>query len=429
LQAPRAIFHGLRIFGRDLAIGTDGATAVVAGLVFTGLVGFVGLGTETGMWYYTHRTMQAAADSSALSASAALEAGSTNGFSTEGKATAAQYGFADGTAGVTVTVNHPPASGNFAGNAKAVEVIVQQPQTALITASFLPGGGPTIAARAVALQGNPGTGCVLALDTGASAATFGNGTTNVNLVKCGLYVNSNSSSALTLVGGAQITADSASIVGNLSDSGNAAITTVHGITVGAQPATDPYQNVQIPPTSGCDHSGFSAPKNGPALMPGVYCNGLSINANANVQLSPGTYIIDRGSLSVSGNATVTGTGVTFVLTDSAGTTPATVAIHGGATLDIQAPTTGAMAGIAFIQDRNGTSGTNNDFSGGTSQSITGVIYFPKETISFAGGTQTGSGCLQLVADEVDFKGNANLEINCSGKGTATIGAGSSKLVE
>jgi hypothetical protein len=428
LQPPHRILSRSRTVGRELVVSTDGATAIVAGLVFTALVGFIGLGTETGMWYYTHRIMQAAADSSALSASAALEAGSTSG-SAEGKTTAARYGFADGTAGVTVTVNTPPASGNFTGNAKAVEVIIQQPQTALITAAFLPGGGPTISARAVALQGNPGTGCVLALDTGASAATFGNGTTNVNLVKCGLYVNSNSNSALTLVGGAQITADSANIVGNLSDSGNAALTTVHGTNVGAPAAADPYQNVQLPPTSGCDHSNFSAPKNGPALLPGVYCNGLSINANANVQLSPGTYFIDRGSLSVAGNATVTGTGVTFVLTDSAGTTPATVAIHGGATLNIEAPSTGALAGIAFIQDRNGAPGTNNDFSGGTSQSITGVIYFPKETISFAGGTQTGSGCLQLIADEIDFKGNANLEINCSGKGTATIGASSSKLVE
>lgn len=427
MQAPLAAVAQKAAVGKQLARDTSGATAVVTGLVFTGLVGFVGLGTETGLWYYTHRTMQSAADSGALSAAAALQAGSANGYVGEAKAAAASYGFTDGVAGVTVTVHQPPASGNYTGNANAVEVIVQQAQTALFSAAFL-SSGPTISARAVALQGAPGTGCVLALDAGASAATFGNGTTNVDLVKCGLYVNSNSSSALTLVGNARIEADSVSIVGNLPAADRSSITSTQGITTGAAPAADPYQNVQVPQFTGCDHSNFSAPKTG-TLSPGVYCNGLSVTGNANVQLSPGTYIIDRGSFSVAGGSTVTGDGVTLVLTNSTGASPATVSIHGGATIDLSAPTSGAMAGIAFFQDRNGIQGTGNDFSGGTTQSITGAIYFPKETVSFAGGTNTNNACLQLIADEIDFKGNANFAVNCAGKGTRSIGSSSSKLVE
>ena len=34
-----------------------------------------------------------------------------------------------------------------------------------------------------------------------------------------------------------------------------------------------------------------------------------------------------------------------------------------------------------------------------------------------------------VADEIDFKGNANLEMHCTGTGVAAIGGSSSKLVE
>src|SRR5262249_9197241 len=156
-------------------------------------------------------------DSAALSAAAALVAGGTGNYTTEAKATTAHYGFADGTARVTVTVNKPPKSGHYTANANAVEVLISQPQTGLFSSLFL-ANGPTISARAVAVQGNPGTGCVLALDTKASAATFGNGTTNVDLVACSLYVNSNSSSALDIVGSATISAYSASIVGNLADS-------------------------------------------------------------------------------------------------------------------------------------------------------------------------------------------------------------------
>ena len=54
---------------------------------------------------------------------------------------------------------------------------------------------------------------------------------------------------------------------------------------------------------------------------------------------------------------------------------------------------------------------------------------PNQIISFAGGTQTGSGCIQLVADEIRFVGTSNLEINCTGKGTKAIGSSTAKLVE
>jgi Flp pilus assembly protein TadG len=417
----------LNAFRKDLAQSTEGATAVVVGLVFTGLVGFAGLGTEVGLWYQTHRAMQAAADSAALGAAVALGTGGPKTIVTEAKATLAKYGYVDDIGGVTVTVNNPPTSGAYNGVANAVEVIVQQPQNALFSAVFL-SASPTISGRAVALQGAAANGCVLALDTGAKAATFGNGTTNVNLTGCQLDVNSNSSAALTLVGGAEITTDSANIVGGVS--GMSGLTTVNGVRTGAVPVADPYANVALPSYQGCDHSNFSA-KSGVTLSPGTYCGGIKVNAGASVELNPGVYVLDQGSLSVAGNATVSGEGVTVVMTSSTGSNPATASIHGGATLDITAPTTGPTAGIAFFQDRTGTPGTINDFSGGTTQNISGAIYFPTETITFAGGTNTGNNttCIQLIADEIDFKGNANLAINCTGKGVKSIGGSTAKLVE
>jgi Flp pilus assembly protein TadG len=411
-----------------LAQDTSGATAVVAALVSTALIGFVGLGSETGLWYYTHRSMQAAADSGALGAAAALQAGDATGYVAEAKAAVAKYGFIDGAAGATVTVNKPPSTGNFKGNAATVEVIVQQPQTAVFSSLFL-ASAPIVSTRAVALQGKTGNDCVLALDTGASAATFGNGTTNVNLVGCSLAVNSNSSSALNLVGGATVTADSASIVGGYVDTGNATITTTNGITTGAAAVADPYANVAIPPFSGCNSLSLQPHATTSVSGGGVYCNGVSLNAGMTLNLSNGTYFIDRGLLTVNGGATLNVSNATVVLTSSSGSNYATVDIHGGATINATAPSTGATAGLAFFQDRNAPKGGANTFSGGTTQNIQGAIYFPNQIINFAGGTQTGSGCLQIVADEIAFKGNANLETHCTGTGVASIGGSSSKLVE
>src|SRR5713226_816833 len=98
--------------------------------------------------------MQAAADSSALGAAAALLAGNATSYVAEAKATAASYGFVDGASHVAVTVDTPPKTGNFTTNAAAVEVVVAQPQTRLFSALFL-ASSPTISARAVAMQQSP----------------------------------------------------------------------------------------------------------------------------------------------------------------------------------------------------------------------------------------------------------------------------------
>lgn len=430
VAAPRlrAIFSPI---AKRLLIDRKGATAIGVGLVLTSLLGFAGLGTEVSLWYVTKRAMQGAADAAAYGAALANGGGSA-AYTAEAKATAASYTFIDQTAGVVVAVNQPPQFGNYTGTKTAIEVIIQQPQNQLLSAMFM-AAGPVIQARAVAI---PGTGpdCVLALNTGASTDILANGSTSVNLIKCGIAANSSSSSALDIVGGATIAADSASIVGGIS--GNGELTTVNGAVQGAPPVPDPYQDLQVPPFSGCTKSGFSmnggtqsfSPTNG---APVVFCNGIGLRAGATLTLSNGTFIIDQGTLALNSGSTLNITNATIILTSSTGSNYATVSVHGGATVNATAPAAGSTTGIpgvAFFQDRNAPTGATNDFSGGTTQNIKGALYFPKQIVTFAGGTQTGSGCTQIVADEVDFKGNANLESNCTGTGVKTI-TSAPKLVE
>jgi hypothetical protein len=390
----------------------------MVGFAIVGMLGLAGLGTEGANWYVTKRTMQGAADGSAYGAALAGTDSAT--YTTEAKAIAATYGFVDQTAGVRVAVNVPPLSGNYTTNSSAIEVVITQPQQRLLSSLYL-AANPTIAARAVVLRGL-GPDCVLALNGTASADAFVNGTTDVNLIKCGLAVNSNSASALNIVGSAQITADSASIVGGIS--GNGTLTTVNGTYTGASAVPDPYANVQIPDYQALPCT--SLPNNGQTIdasqvSGGIvrFCASLSMAGHETITLENGIFIFDGGSLSVN-NSTLNLINATIVLTSSNGSNYGTVSIHGGATINATAPTSGPMAGIAFYQDRNAPAGTSNDFSGGTTQTIEGAIYFPSQIVNFAGGTQTGSGCLQIVAGEVDFKGNATLESNCTGKGVKTI---------
>jgi hypothetical protein len=389
------------------------------------IVGAAGLGTEVGLWYYTHQHMQSATDSAAISAATAyVVQGNSSGLSTHAKATTASYGFVAGLNGVTVTVNQPPASGNYTSTSNAVEVLVSQPQSRLFSGVF--SSSPlTVAARAVAI-GNGGLGCVLSLDGSASGATVVKGTAAVNLTGCSLMDNSSSSSALTMNGSATLSALSVSVVGNIS--GASSITTTQGITTGANAATDPYAGSSYSSISGCDKHNFSSKKT-ETIGPGVYCGGISLNAGADVTLSPGVYYLDQGSLTVNGGATLSGTGVTIVFTSSSGSNYATANINGGATVDLVAPNTGTTAGIVFFGDRNMPVGTGFSFEGGASQVFGGALYLPKGAVSFAGGSGTGQACTQLVADTITFTGNSNFAVHCSGYGTKPLGSGLAKLVE
>ncbi len=436
--------HGLtktlRTRGVQLARDRKGGVAVLTALSLTTLLGFAGLGTEATLWYVTKRNMQGATDAAAFTAATAEYAGqNAAAFTTAAKAITAQYGYTNGSNNVVVTVNNPPLSGAYTTNASAIEVIVQQRQTMLFSGLFM-SSAPTIKARAVAL-GTPassgssgGNGCVLALDSGNVQDVTDSGSTQLNLNKCSIYVNGSASNALTLSGGATIDAQSAYISGNYTTAGGAQLNTTDGAHTGVNPTADPYASVNVPSYSGCNRTtsvttASSQTVNLQPSTPGgtyVICGGISASGQSTVNLAPGVYILNGGSVSLTGGATLNGGGgVTIILTSSTGTNYGTVSLAGGTNLNIVAPSTGATAGLAFFQDRNAPNTKSNSFTGGATQSITGAIYFPNETVSYSGGNANSPApCTQLIGLKLSFTGNSVLNASCTGTGVKSFGSGS-----
>jgi hypothetical protein len=67
--------------------------------------------------------------------------------------------------------------------------------------------------------------------------------------------------------------------------------------------------------------------------------------------------------------------------------------------------------------------------GGGTQNITGAIYFPLQTVSYAGGSSTGgSNCTQLIADQINFTGGSTFSSSCTGSGTQPINLTNGTLV-
>lgn len=422
----------IRALARRFVRDRKGGVAVLTAVTLTTLMGFAGLGTEATLWYVAKRNMQGATDAAAYSAAIAESAGQASGaFTAAADAVAKQYGFTNGTGGVVVTVNNPPASGSYTGNASAIEVIVAQPQPLLFASLFM-GSSPTVSARAVAApsSGSGGTAnCIIALDKGNVTDLTDSGSAQLNLNSCSLGIDSSSSSALNLSGSATINAQSVSIVGNYTTSGSAKLNTTNGVTTGAAPVPDPYANLSIPTYSGCNSTNTTVTTSKSYSVSGsvyVFCGGLRISGSGNVTLNPGVYIINGGGLSVSGTATLSGSGVTIILTSSTGSSYGTVSISGGASVTLSAPTSGATSGIAFFQDRNAPSSGSNSFSGGSTQSITGVLYFPSQSVTFSGNSgNSAAKCTQLVGYQLTFSGSSTFNANCNGTGVTGMGGNSS----
>ena len=416
------IFVTVRRAWRD----ESGAYVVIFALAAPALIGIAGLASEGGLWLYQHQKLQGAADSAALSGATLHGITPAQDLNLQTKGVAATYGYDTGTPGTSVTVNTPPSSGNFTTNNKAVEVIVSVSQPRLLSAIFTT-TPLTITARAVAVAGNAGNGCVLSLDGTASGATSSQGSSAITLTGCAVFDDSANATGLVNGGSATINAESVNVVGGVS--GGSGITTTNGVHTGILPVADPYAAVVPPAYSGCDATS-TVLHTTVTLNPGVYCNGFKLNAGANVTLNPGIYYFDRGAFSVAGGATLQGTGVTLVFTSSTGSNYATATINGGATVNLTAPTTGTMAGLVAYGDHNMPLGTQFKFNGGAGQTMTGAIDVSKGDLFYAGNTGAGSsGCLQLIGDTVSFTGNSNLAVNCTGVGTKPIGTSKASLVE
>src|SRR5438270_7947785 len=267
-----------------------------------------------------------------------------------------------------------------------------------------------VAARASVTNANDGLGCVLALNPAAAGAATAQGSTTVNLNGCSLYDNSKNDTALTVGGSATVHADFVGVAGGVGSTSG--ITATNGIRTHITPVQDPYADVPAPTYSGCNQNNFTA-KNAITINPGVYCGGIGTNANAVLTLNPGLYILNGGGLTVNGGATVNGDGVTLYITSSNGNSWAGVTINGNANVNLTPMTSGNTRGMVVFADRNTPQGTSFKFNGGANQYFAGAIYVPTGALQVSGGADTLTTYTQVTDDISMFTGNSNLAIDCS----------------
>jgi hypothetical protein len=380
---------------------------LTAAAMSVGLIGFLGLATDVGYLQWTQRCLQTAADSGAIAGAQEMLRGSSNTVvATAAKNDASLNGATNGTGGVTITVNSPPASGSYTTGNTAVEVIVKK-SAPLYFMGVFGATSATVGARAVARLGNTGN-CLYTLDPTKANSLYLNGAFNVNM-SCGAMIDSSNSQAMYLNGAINWTGSS-NVVGNYYENG--AINMSPAPKTGISAQSDPLAYVQPPTVGACNYTNYSITgAYNKTLSPGVYCGGITINGAGTVNFSAGTYILEGGGLSVIGANILNGAGVTFYDTQGGGYSYGPVSITGATIMNFSAPTSGSLASMLFFQDRTIASPAASTFVGATSATMTGSIYFPTSALTYTGAS-AGSYTI-IVADTVTFSGAANIGANYS----------------
>lgn len=391
---------------KRLAQDTSANVLMISALGATSMVGAAGMGVDTVQWFLWKRQLQQAVDSGAMAGAYSKH----NGIAvTDPAKNEIDRNFVDT---FTVVSIGTPKSGDFKDDTTAVEVIAQTSRSLPFSSLFFK-TAPTIQVRSVAATVAGAKHCVIALAKDGTGI-YVHGTADVNL-GCGAAANSQVASAVDLTGSSVLRADPISAVGGISYGSqnipNDTTLLPYGLEV-----EDPLgsRNLSAPSSpAGCSENNFAVqPNQTLTIAPGRYCNGLSLKGK--VTMSPGVYIIDRGSFDVSSQAKVTGEGVTIVLTGTTASNVADIKINGGAELDLRAPTKTEdpeWYNILFYQDPLGSS-VENVINGGSALNFEGVVYFPSGNVRFNGNAGQHADCLLLVAQRVNFSGESSLDNDC-----------------
>jgi Putative Flp pilus-assembly TadE/G-like len=307
-------------------------------------------------------------------------------------------------------IQNAPASGPYAGNNRAVRVILSSQRPVPFFALFS-SGSMNVSVEATAAYIYTGQYCVVSLETANVTGVIfaGNATTYLG---CGVISNARSTSAVTAGGSSTVTASPIAAVGGVPPSASYVGTT--RLLPYSPPQPDPYAALPQPSVPTVCNNELRVQPNDAAttVQPGCY-RGMDIKGT--VTLAPGTYVIDGGTLSFGSQANVTALGVTFILTSrTAASDPSSIAdvsINGGAQLNFSAPASGTYAGVLMYQDRRAPDGSSQ-INGNSASSFQGGFYFPGRQLTFNGTTGMQTQCLQLVARRVTFSGDSNIQNVC-----------------
>jgi hypothetical protein len=400
-----------------------GATSAVITLMIIPIVAAVGMGVEGGSWYLLHRAAQNAADAASVAAAinacapgAACDTTAKSAtYLEEAAAVAKEFGFPDD-ANTDVAATKVNCPGTTSPDCYQVLITKRFPLSLVrivgFTGDATVSGQPAQTIRAVAIARPKADGkafCMIGLQTSGEALRI-NGGPNVDLSGCDLYSNSN-----LVCNGAN--SDTGVNYGYAHGASQCGATKVSGSVTLA----DPFDALSSAiPAGTCTSAQIAAGTtiNASTAWPGGIlktCGNTKLTGNITRTATNQVLRVHQGSLDLNGfTLKTTGTGsMTVILTGEDKNSGPNVEhiLKGGGVIDIAAPLTGDLHGVAIMQDKT-VDGSKNVFDttytgNDPTLNIQGLIYMPNGEFTVKGAINLHTGglsCLGVVAKKILVSG-------------------------
>ncbi len=403
-------FHKLMSNLRDNRRG-NALIIVATGLPV--LIGGAGFAVDTAQWYMWKRELQHAVDQAAYAGAYAL----TQEQIEDQYQARAQYEYDNNVQKIEGFDTTPTITlSDYAGGTDNSVVVSSTASKVLPFSNFIWGGNATIRATAQASfqQGNTFNACLVSLREDGTGTQIG-GSATVN-AQCGLAALSCNDDAVVIDGSATVNTDSIAACGTIDADGLEDVS-----TEGVQGLYDAYSDLTPPENTTSREYKCSGKGNNKqaSLQPGTYDD---LTVKCTTVLASGIYVIDGGTLDLTGNFDVTGNGVMFVLKNGAtiklggsgqgnklNLTPMDAADFAGTPYSGQADD---LSDILVFEHRDNNPSQDHIFNGNSNSLIEGLIYLPDGNLRINGTADVAAQCLQISAYTIDIRGGAFLETLC-----------------
>lgn len=225
--------------------------------------------------------------------------------------------------------------------------------------------------------------------------------------------------------------------GTVANGTTAGTTTAYSDTyrqVGGSGNNKVYERARVTTTTTTSNVQVTTTTQG-SMLPGTYSD---ITVKCKTVFSKGIYVVDGGTLDLTGNYTVTGTNVMFVLKNGAtiklggsgnGNTVSLTPMQASDFLQLgySASLSNRYANMLIFEDRNNNPSQDHIINGNSTSLIQGTIYLPAGTARVNGTASLDSSCLQISANKINILGNAYLDTRCPTSQTNSAGESVAKV--
>lgn len=378
-----------------------GNVALIFALIAPLLLAFVGAGIDYGRYGVTRAALQEIADAAAIAGArqyllsdssealpeAIAESAAGTALSARGYAAAADIEVAADNPGASVSV-----SIRYGQKPTFLVGLFKNPIEISVAATAQASGGANV--------------CIITLNPTAKDALLMTADARISGANCSIYGNSTNTVGIGVYQNAKVTSKMTCSAGGFGGGAmNYSPTPLTDCPVREDPLKD-----RTPPTVGvCNYNRHSVSNFVGALQPGVYCGGLTILGNSNIQLQKGIYIIKDGDMQVLGTSRIFGEEVGFYFTGNG----ADLFLNDDVDISLSAPISGPMAGVLIWQDPAGRTMKVFEVASNNVKTLVGTIYLPKG--KFLGRANApvaqSSAYTAIVAERIELLSGVNVVLN------------------